>query len=51
MSMNMSIGCDAKTCKHHHLLENYCTLDHIEIDQSANKEDKLQTNCKQFKTN
>ncbi len=51
MGMNMSIGCDVTCCKHHHPIEKYCTLEHIEIDGLAYVQDKVRTNCNQFKTN
>ncbi len=48
MIMNMSIGCQVKSCKHHHLQEKYCTLEHIQIEQATDNKSSYSTDCKQF---
>ena len=48
MSMNMSIGCEVKACKHHHPQEKYCTLEHIQIQQGADNKSSDITDCQQF---
>lgn len=49
MLMNMSIGCYVKSCKYHHLQEDYCTLEHIQIEQGSHQQSFNCTDCKQFK--
>ena len=49
MLMNMSIGCQVKDCQYHHGQGAYCTLEHIQIEQSAHEQSSYNTDCKQFK--
>lgn len=36
MKVNKCIGCTVKECKYHAKNQNYCCLDHIDVDKQQN---------------